>query len=107
MMPDARFTAVLQSTPREAHLRCTGELNISTLPLLREPLREHLAPGCTDLTLDIQQVFYLDSEGIGEMLQAARILAREGRQLRIRVNRRQQLIFRLIGVGHLVHLEMD
>ena len=107
MMPDARFTAVLQSTPHEALLRCTGELDISTLHLFREPLGKHLTPGCTNLTLDIREVFYLDSEGIGQMLQAAKVLGREGKRLRIRVNRRQQLIFGLIGSSDLIHLELE
>jgi anti-anti-sigma factor len=108
MMPGARFTAVLhQSTPHEALLRCAGELDISMLPLFCASLRQHLSPGCTDLTLDIRQVFYMDSEGIEQMLQAARVLAGEGKRLCIRVNRRQQLIFRLIGASELVHLETE
>ncbi len=59
------------------HIR--GEIDFATAPALNKSLSEVIDRGARHLTLDFQQVSFLDSEGLKVILQTYRHLrAREG-----------------------------
>jgi anti-anti-sigma factor len=59
--------------------QCTGELDMSTAPILRSAL-EHLT---TDVTLDFTEVSFLDSSGIGALVAQYQRLSKHGCTLRV------------------------
>src|SRR5439155_8408720 len=65
------LTVILYSSDDRLLLRCAGEIGISNVHLLRKPLDEYLTDSISKLTVDLCEVFYLDSSAIKELLRAA------------------------------------
>jgi anti-anti-sigma factor len=105
MTSDPGFTVTLFSTHDRVLLRCSGEIDLSNVHLLREPLDEHLTDSSRELTVDLCDVFYLDSTAILELWRAAVVLSRQGRELRVRVTPRQEKLFVLSRCDRLLVLE--
>jgi anti-sigma B factor antagonist len=51
-----------------AVLQVTGEVDLSTAPMLREQIRELAAKGIAHLIADLSQVDFLDSTGLGALV---------------------------------------
>jgi anti-anti-sigma factor len=105
MITTPGLTVSICSTDHGVLLRCLGEIDLSNVHLLREPLHQHLTDASGELTVDLRGVFYLDSTAIKELWRAALVLMRHGRRLRVRVTPRQQRLFALIGCGDLLAVE--
>jgi len=56
-----------------------GELDIATIPPVRDALNAALATGMRQLVIDLRPLFFLDSIAVAALLQVARQLGDEGR----------------------------
>ena len=61
----------------------SGEVDLSTTPVLRSALVEHLDAGRKDLVLDLSEVGFLDSSGLGMLVSLHRRANDEGGSLRL------------------------
>ncbi|MEU5087326.1 STAS domain-containing protein [Streptomyces sp. NPDC021356] len=55
-------------------LRVAGELDLVTSPMLRQHIHEVVADGRHDLVLDLSDVFFCDSSGVGVLIAARRLI---------------------------------
>ncbi|MFJ3304607.1 STAS domain-containing protein [Streptomyces sp. NPDC086549] len=57
-----------------AVLRVAGELDLVTSPTLRQRIHDVVAEGHHDLVLDLSEVFFCDSSGVGVLIAARRLI---------------------------------
>lgn len=57
-----------------AVLRVSGELDLVTSPALRRRVHDEVAQGRRDLILDLSEVVFCDSSGVGVLIAARRLL---------------------------------
>ncbi|MEU1401494.1 STAS domain-containing protein [Streptomyces sp. NPDC005728] len=57
-----------------AVLRVTGELDLMTSPVLRQRVHDVVAEGHHSLILDLSEVFFCDSSGVGVLIAARRLI---------------------------------
>jgi len=55
-------------------LQVTGELDLVTSPVLRQRIHDVVADGRHDLVLDLGEVFFCDSSGVGVLIAARRLI---------------------------------
>ncbi|MFF9124470.1 STAS domain-containing protein [Streptomyces sp. NPDC014889] len=55
-------------------LRVAGELDLVTSPVLRQRVHEAVAEGRHDLVMDLSEVFFCDSSGVGVLIAARRLI---------------------------------
>jgi anti-anti-sigma factor len=55
-------------------LRVAGELDLVTSPVLRQGVHEAVAQGHHHLVLDLSDVFFCDSSGVGVLIAARRLI---------------------------------
>ena len=80
-------------------IRVHGEIDLHTCPDLHKTLSEQLAQGASQFVLDLNQVHYLDSTGLGVIAHAARQLGEKQGQVHIITTQPQVLkIFDLSGL---------
>ena len=60
-----------------------GELDVSTVPALAEPLRKAIAAGKTAVAIDLSELTFLDSTGLMVLLNGLRRVMRQGGRLAI------------------------
>ena len=64
-----------------AVLRVTGEVDLSTAPMLRERIRELAARGAVHLIADLSQVDFIDSTGLGVLVGGLKRVREDGGSL--------------------------
>ncbi|MEV0182478.1 STAS domain-containing protein [Streptomyces sp. NPDC050625] len=57
-----------------AVLRVSGELDLVTSPVLRQRVHDVVAEGHHELVLDLSEVFFCDSSGVGVLIAARRLI---------------------------------
>ncbi|MFE9443155.1 STAS domain-containing protein [Streptomyces sp. NPDC006602] len=57
-----------------AVLRVSGELDLVTSPVLRQRVHDVIAEGGHSLVLDLSEVFFCDSSGVGVLIASRRLL---------------------------------
>ncbi|MEU7425861.1 MULTISPECIES: STAS domain-containing protein [unclassified Streptomyces] len=57
-----------------AVLRVSGELDLMTSPLLRQRVHDVVAEGHHSLVVDLSDVFFCDSSGVGVLIAARRLI---------------------------------
>jgi anti-sigma B factor antagonist len=90
--------------PGEAVLRCAGEIDLSTVPILEQALASSIAGCAPVIEVDLSRIDYLDSCTIYAVLLAHRELASAGRALRVRVSPWGLRLFRLLGLDELMEV---
>ncbi|MFE9659183.1 MULTISPECIES: STAS domain-containing protein [unclassified Streptomyces] len=55
-------------------LRVSGELDLMTSPVLRQHVRDVVAQGRHGLVLDLSEVFFCDSSGVGVLIATRRLI---------------------------------
>ncbi|MFI2791452.1 STAS domain-containing protein, partial [Kitasatospora sp. NPDC018614] len=55
-------------------LQVVGELDLVTSPVLRARVHDVVAQGRHDLVLDLSEVFFCDSSGVGVLIAARRLI---------------------------------
>ena len=78
----------LQATAREAHgviiIDLSGRITLGEgSALLREMIREHLQKGQVRIILNLGDVNYIDSSGIGELVSAFTTVRNQGGELKL------------------------
>jgi anti-sigma B factor antagonist len=82
-----------------AVLRVTGEVDVATVPMLREQIREHAAKGAVHLIADLGQVDFIDSTGLGALVGGLRRLREAGGSLALVISTPRILrIFQITGL---------
>ncbi|MEU3523737.1 STAS domain-containing protein [Streptomyces sp. NPDC038707] len=59
---------------RWAVLRVSGELDLMTSPVLRQCVHDAVAEGHHSLVVDLSDVFFCDSSGVGVLIAARRLI---------------------------------
>jgi anti-sigma B factor antagonist len=80
--PPWRANDALRLDVRDGHLHVAGELDAHTAPALRDAGRAVLADG--DLVLDLSELTFIDSRGLGSLLGLYRTAAERDRGMSIR-----------------------
>jgi anti-anti-sigma factor len=58
-----------------AVLRVSGELDLVTSPVLRQRVHDEVAEGRHSLVLDLSEVFFCDSSGVGVLIASRRLMS--------------------------------
>ncbi|MFF2010244.1 STAS domain-containing protein [Streptomyces sp. NPDC058195] len=64
-------------------LRVRGELDLLTSPAVRQSVHEAVAAGRHDVVLDLSDVLFCDSSGVGVLIAARRLMHSCGGRLRL------------------------
>lgn len=77
---DELRTQIVQVEGNRATVHTAGEIDITSAPILRSALTQCLAEGCTELTVDMTDLEFIDSSGLGVLVWALKQLrTRDGR----------------------------
>ena len=93
------FAARFDSTPRAPSCARPAELDIATLPLLDNALRDLRDVGFRTLVVNLRGVTFIDSQGIQLLLRWTTTAARTGHVFRlVPGSERVQMVFAMTGV---------
>jgi len=88
--------------------RLAGELDAYTAPDLRDTLEEHVRSGVAWIIVDLGQLRYLDSTGLGILVGAAKQCRQAGGDLAVACDRRNLLkIFQISGTQEILNVVAD
>jgi anti-sigma B factor antagonist len=76
------------ATDGSVRIVCAGEVDCSTAPDLRRALDDAFADGPRTVTVDLQDVTFLDSAGLSVLAVAHRTAAQSGARMRVLVGTR-------------------
>ena len=80
-----------------------GEVDLATAHDLEEAIQRLLAHGADTLAIDMSQVSYLDSNGIGVLMRAVRTCQERGGEVRIvGISDRALRVMRLISLDRVI-----
>jgi anti-anti-sigma factor len=100
--PALELDSAVGADDTELVVSLDGELDVSTTHLLAE-LLEDLHHGLRTVVLDLSRVRFIDSTGVGALMQARRRLESELRTLRIvNPSERAAFVLDLTGLGPLI-----
>jgi anti-sigma B factor antagonist len=91
-----------------AVLRVTGEVDAYTAPMLREQIRELSAKGAMHLIIDLSQVDFLDSTGLGTLVGGLKRLREAGGSLALAIDTPRILrIFQITGLTRVLAVQQS
>ena len=61
-----------------------GDIDMSSAPVIGVTIDARRRAGCTDITLDLSDVSFMDSQGLNELIKAHRTLTAQGGRLVLR-----------------------
>ncbi|NNM47100.1 anti-sigma factor antagonist [Knoellia koreensis] len=97
----------VSSTERGAStvVHVAGEIDVYTAPLLREVLDKQIAAGRTDLVVDLEQVTFMDSTGLGVLVGRLKLVRGQNGSLRI-VSAQDRIlkVFKITGLDKVFHI---
>lgn len=94
-LPISELSLATVKTPEETLVRCTGRITSTTVAMLQSTVRE-LIPGSDRVVLDLTDVTYLDSSGLGALVGLYLSAKRQHCELRlINLNQRLKELFRI------------
>ncbi|MFF5773541.1 STAS domain-containing protein [Streptomyces californicus] len=64
-------------------LRMSGELDLVSSPAVRQSVHDAVAEGQHDVVLDLSEVFFCDSSGVGVLIASRRLMKSCGGRLRL------------------------
>ena len=89
-MKAAELTVEQQNTEKGTVLVVAGELDLTTVALLREPLLARVVSEKGDVIVDLRQVDFIDSAGLALLVDARKRLVADSRYLYIILTKGQQ-----------------
>lgn len=93
-------------SPATARFRLSGELVIGACPHLREKINEWIRPEIKAMIFDLSEVRFVDSAGLGLLIQTRQILGDQEIQMRLTgVNARILPLFKLTRLDRLFGLD--
>lgn len=72
-----------KAEPLVAVVEAAGEVDLATVPKLREAISEQIVAGRTNVLVNLQAVTYLDSTGLGVLVGAVKAVHAAGGSLRV------------------------
>jgi anti-sigma B factor antagonist len=103
--------AMTDPDPRTAVLHPTGRLNMVAAPAFKALLEETVASGQTRIVVDLGQVSFIDSSGLGALISGLKATRQAGGDLRLAVVPEQVLtVLRLTNLDRVLrvhHTVMD
>ena len=82
-----------------------GEIDVYTAPLLREVLDKQVAAGRIDLVVDLQEVTFMDSTGLGGRVGRLKLVRGQSGTLRIVTAEDRILkVFKITGLDKVFHI---
>ena len=82
-----------------------GEIDFYTAPLLREALDKQVAAGRTDLIVDLEDVTFMDSTGLGVLVGRLKLVRGQNGTLRIVSSQDRILkVFKITGLDKVFHI---
>ena len=97
----------VSSTERGAStvVHVAGEIDVYTAPLLREVLDKQIAAGRTTLVVDLEQVTFMDSTGLGVLVGRLKLVRGQNGSLRI-VSAQDRIlkVFKITGLDKVFHI---
>ena len=91
-------------------VRVAGEIDVYTAPALREELAAQLDAGRTDLVVDLADVSFMDSTGLGVLVGALKRVRTTGGDLRLVIDQEKVLkVFRITALTQVfeIHASLD
>ncbi|GAA4724880.1 STAS domain-containing protein [Brevibacillus fulvus] len=103
------FTINCDSQNGHYLFQINGEIDAYTAPRLKERLTSALSDAATkSVTLDFENVTYMDSTGIGVLIGALKMAAKSGCQLKItKVMPRIERILKITGLDKLLPISRE
>ena len=87
-------------------LAVSGEIDIDTVDLLRDAVTDTLRAGVRDLTIDLNEVTYLDSSGLGVLVGTYKRLTASQGSLTVRCSAPRILrLFTITGLTDLLRID--
>lgn len=103
---DVTFARADHGGRRVVHVR--GEIDVYTAPLVREKLDEELQAGRIDLVVDLGEVSFLDSTGLGVLVGRLKIARTLGGSLRlVSTDERVLKVFSITGLDKVFEIHPD
>jgi anti-sigma B factor antagonist len=100
------ITLTVTTSGSSARVSAAGEVDSSSAPQLRERLEEVLDSGVTELTVDLDEVTFLDSAGLCVLAATHRRAAGDGVRLRVLASNRAVLRpMQITGLYDLLRVE--
>ena len=97
------FSSHTQTADGVARIAVSGELDLATAPVLYDQIVSAEAPGVTDITLDLQDMTFLDGSGLRALLAArSRADANGHRLLLVGATAPALRLFELTGTRYLL-----
>ena len=82
-----------------------GEIDVYTAPLLRAALHTRGAAGPTDLIVDLEEVTFMDSTGLGVLVGRLKLVRGQNGTLRIVSSQDRILkVFKITGLDKVFHI---
>jgi anti-sigma B factor antagonist len=92
----------------ENRYRMSGEVDLSTAPLVRADLARLISADDAHLLIDCAQLTFIDSTGIAVLLEANQKLEADGRHMLIlNVERGPRRVFEALGLTDLLRFERE
>ena len=98
----------MQIDLQQTHERVTvvapkGRLDMSAAPAFRGQVRQLVESGATHLVVDLQEISFVDSSGLGAVIGALKVARQSGGDLRIaRPNQQVQLVLDLTSLNQVL-----
>jgi anti-sigma B factor antagonist len=84
----------------------SGEIDVAAAPALRDRVTELISSGSTHLVIDLEDVDFIDSTGLGVLVGAVRRARTEGGDLRlVCTDSRLLRVFDVTGLGEVFSIE--
>lgn len=101
--------SVTTSEAGEVHIvHVAGEIDVTSAAVLRDALEALIADGRRRLTLDLTDVTFLDSTGLGIVVGRLKRLARHGGTMTVAVSHaRVMRVFTITGLDRLLEIRSD
>lgn len=82
-----------------------GEIDVYTAPLLREALDKQVAAGRADIVVDLEDVTFMDSTGLGVLVGRLKLVRGRNGSLRIVSSKDRILkVFKITGLDKVFHI---
>jgi anti-sigma B factor antagonist len=98
-MLERPFTISVENVDQCSVVSIGGEVDVATAPDLRERLNESIAEGLPTLVVDLLGVSFIDSTGLGVLIEAMKHTESKGRTIRLAVSEPRILkVFTITGL---------
>jgi anti-sigma B factor antagonist len=100
------FRTITEVLPASTHVAIQGELDIYTAPALRDLLQNVISEGAQDLLLDLTDMAFIDSTGLGVIVGALKRVRERGGNLVLRApTPAVRKVLDITGLSEIIRIE--